>query len=238
MNELLSRSSCPKGVNPKPVLVLCAAIVTLLSVVAAVDASASTAPVSRASVVVRTPAIQSAHVSPESEKVRRFWVHDKHFYRSRWYAGKHRKMIAFGCTRAPYYPHSPDCPGRQGFHHGLDMAMKCGTRLFAGLRGTVVRPNSRGALGSAYGPYAFRLRNHRLDLDFVIGHVKRVYVEPGDHVAKGELIARASDQGAPDGCHLHFEARPKGESYDAAIKPNRYLHLRRAGRSGGADHSA
>jgi murein DD-endopeptidase MepM/ murein hydrolase activator NlpD len=160
-------------------------------------------------------------------KTRRFWVKDKHSYRSNWYAGQHRKMIAFGCTKAPYYDPSPLCPGRQGFHHGLDIAMRCGTGLFAGLRGRVVRPGSPGSLGSAYGAYAFRLRNHRLELDFVIGHVKQVYVEPGDHVSRGDLIARASDQGAPDGCHLHFEARPRGTSYSSAVKPNHYLHLRR-----------
>jgi murein DD-endopeptidase MepM/ murein hydrolase activator NlpD len=161
------------------------------------------------------------------EKVRRFWVKDKHFYFSKWYAGRHRKMINFGCTRAPYYDPSPLCRHRRGFHHGVDIAMKCGTRLFAGLRGTVVRPGAPGSLGSAYGPYAFRLRNHRRQIDVVIGHVKRVYVQPGDHVAKGTLMARASDQGAPDGCHLHFEVRPRGASFDDAVNPMRYLDLRR-----------
>jgi murein DD-endopeptidase MepM/ murein hydrolase activator NlpD len=182
----------------------------------------------------RTGALSIAHITTSNMgdeavtgKTRRFWAKDKHFYRSRWYAAKHRKMIPFGCTKAPYYSPSPRCPDEQGFHHGLDMAMACGTRLLSGLRGTIVRPDSPGALGSAYGPYAFRIRSHRLQLDFVIGHVKQVYVEPGDHVARGDLIARASDQGAPDGCHLHFEARPEGESYDAAVNPTHYLHLRR-----------
>jgi murein DD-endopeptidase MepM/ murein hydrolase activator NlpD len=176
----------------------------------------------------RTPAASSAKpASAHAAKIKRFWVKDKHFYRSRWYAGKHRKMVPFGCTKAPYYDPSPLCPDDEGFHHGLDIAMDCGTKLFAGLRGTIVRPDSPGALGPAYGPYAFRIRNQRLDLDFVIGHVKKVYVEPGDHVRRGDLIARASDQGAPDGCHLHFEARPKGDSYEAAVSPTRYLHLHR-----------
>jgi murein DD-endopeptidase MepM/ murein hydrolase activator NlpD len=177
----------------------------------------------------RTAALSPSSTSSdlEAEKVRRFWAKDKHFYRSRWYAAKHRKMIPFGCTEAPYYSPSPRCTDEQGFHHGLDIAMACGTRLFSGLRGTIVQPQSSGSLGSAYGPYAFRIRSHRLALDFVIGHVRRVYVEPGDDVARGDLIARASDQGAPDGCHLHFEARPRGESYDAAINPTDYLHLRR-----------
>jgi murein DD-endopeptidase MepM/ murein hydrolase activator NlpD len=166
-------------------------------------------------------------VSSGAGKVRRFWVKDKHFYFSKWYAGRHRKMINFGCTKAPWYDPSPLCPRRQGFHHGVDIAMRCETRLFAGLRGTVVRAGAPGSLGSAYGPYAFRLRNHRLHLDFVIGHVRHVYVKPGEHVAKGTLMARASDQGAPDGCHLHFEVRPQGASFEGAINPMRYLDLRR-----------
>jgi murein DD-endopeptidase MepM/ murein hydrolase activator NlpD len=169
----------------------------------------------------------AAPTAPGDGKGRRFWVRDKHFYFSKWYAGKHRKMINFGCTKAPYYDPDPRCPNREGFHHGLDIAMRCETRLFAGLRGTIVRPDAPGSLGSAYGPYAFRLRNHRLHLDFVIGHVLHVYVHPGDHVAKGTLMARASDQGAPDGCHLHFEVRPQGTSFDSAINPKRYIDLRR-----------
>jgi murein DD-endopeptidase MepM/ murein hydrolase activator NlpD len=97
--------------------------------------------------------------------------------------------------------------------------MPCGTRLYAGFRGTVVRPTSPGSLGSAYGAHAFRLRNTRMQKDFVIGHVRTVYVQPGDQVARGTLIALASDAGAPDGCHLHFEVRPAAQGYDAAIAP-------------------
>lgn len=163
----------------------------------------------------------------EGQPVRRFWVADKNFYFSRWYAGKHRKMINFGCTRAPYYAPSPLCTNERGFHHGLDVAMPCGTRLFAGFAGKVVRPRSPGALGSAYGDFAFRLRNHRIDRDVVFGHVRRVYVRPGDRVPRGALVARASDEGAPDGCHLHFEVRPKAGSYDQAVNPHSLIDLRR-----------
>jgi murein DD-endopeptidase MepM/ murein hydrolase activator NlpD len=197
----------------------------LAAAVVAVDPADADAPSTPEAVHQRLQPLMAAQSA--QQRVRRFWVRDKHFYFSKWFAGKHRKMINFGCTKAPYYDPSPLCPHQEGFHHGIDVAMKCETRLFAGLRGTVVRPDAPGSLGSAYGPYAFRLRNHRLHLDFVIGHVLHVYVKPGDHVAKGTLIARASDQGAPDGCHLHFEARPQGTSFDSAVSPRRYLDLRR-----------
>ena len=161
------------------------------------------------------------------QQPQRFWVADKTRYRSPWYAGAHRRMIPWGCTRAPYYPPDPRCKDTRGFHHGIDIAMRCGTKLFAGYRDWVVKPYSSGALGSAYGAKTFRLRNFGVDRDFVIGHVRRVYVEAGQVVRKGERIARAGKLGAPDGCHLHFEVGPTAASYVAAVDPRPYLHLRR-----------
>ena len=160
-----------------------------------------------------------------TDEPRRFWVKDARRYDSPWYAGEHRKMINFGCTRAPYYDPDPRCSNERGFHHGIDLAMPCGTRLFAGLRGRVVDPSSSGALGASYGAKAFRIRNQRHDVDIVIAHVRRVYVAPGDRVRRGQLIARASDAGAPDGCHLHFEVRPRRAGYTAAVRPHDYLAL-------------
>ncbi len=157
---------------------------------------------------------------------RRFWVKDKRRYRSPWYAGAHRRMINFGCTAAPYYSPDPRCTRRRGFHHGVDIAMPCGTRLFSALRGRVVDPSSAGALGSAYGRNAFRIRNRRHRVDIVIGHTRKVFVQPGQRVRRGQLIARASDMGAPDGCHLHFEVRPRRGSVSQAIHPRPRLRLR------------
>ena len=165
--------------------------------------------------------------STNSDGPRRFWVKDTHRYTSPWYDGARRKMIGYGCTRAPYYDPDPRCEDRRGFHHGLDMAMPCGTRLFAGFRGWVADPSSAGALGSAYGRKAFRVRNFDKGVDVVLGHVERVYVDPGDRVRKGQLIARAGKLGAPDGCHLHFEVRPVRGGYTTARRPHPYLMLQR-----------
>lgn len=175
--------------------------------------------------VTERSAVAAAQL-PMRLTARRFWVRDRHFYFSDWYAGRHRKMIAFGGTAAPYYDPDPRCAHQRGFHHGLDIAMPCGTRLYAGFRSHVVAPEAPGSLGSAYGPHAFRLRSARLHVDFVIGHVRKVYVKPGHLVRRGQLMARASDAGAPDGCHLHFEVRPSGGSYQTAIGPRDYIRLR------------
>jgi murein DD-endopeptidase MepM/ murein hydrolase activator NlpD len=157
---------------------------------------------------------------------RRFWVKDKRRYRSQWYAGARRRMINFGCTSAPYYSPDPRCTRNRGFHHGLDMAMPCGTPLFSGLRGRVVDPSSAGSLGTAYGRNAFRIRNHRFRVDIVIGHTRKVFVRPGQRVRRGQRIARASDMGAPDGCHLHFEVRPRRGSVSQAVNPRPRIRLR------------
>ena len=119
-----------------------------------------------------------------------FYTDDTTRYTSPWFAGAHRIMIPYGCTEAPYYSHDPRCPGEQGFHHGIDVAMPCGTRLFAGRRATVV---DNAALGSAYGDNPVLLRNRRLGWDLVIGHTRQVFVEPGDTVRRGDVFARASD---------------------------------------------
>lgn len=185
--------------------------------VAAITSTASGA----ASADATAASAAGAHRGP-----RRFWVKDKRRYRSPWYAGAHRRMINFGCTAAPYYSPDPRCRRNRGFHHGLDIAMPCGTRLFSALRGRVVHPHSAGSLGSAYGRNAFRIRNHRFRVDIVVGHTRKVYVRPGQRVRRGQPIARASDMGAPDGCHLHFEVRPRRGSVSQAVNPRPRLKLR------------
>jgi len=176
--------------------------------------------VAAALIGLAAPAAQARELARDPDWV--FYSHDKTRYTSPWYARAHRIMIHYGCTRAPYYAHDPRCPGRQGFHHGLDIAMPCGTRLFAGRRAKVV---SNAALGSAYGAHPLLLRNRKLGWDVVIGHTRRVFVRPGDKVHRGDLIARANDSGAPDGCHLHFEVRAVEGGLSTARWPRPLLRL-------------
>lgn len=155
-----------------------------------------------------------------------FYSTDKFRYDSPWYDRAHRIMIHFGCTRAPYYSPDSRCRKNRGFHHGLDLAMPCGTKLRAGRRAWVV---SNGSLGSAYGVHPVRLRNFRLGWDVVIGHTEKVFVKPGDRVRRGMVIARANDSAAPDGCHLHFEKRALRGGLESAVNPRRLLRLKATG---------
>ena len=154
-----------------------------------------------------------------------FYTKDKTRYTSPWYAGDHRIMVPFGCTSAPYYDPDPRCSDDHGFHHGIDIAMKCGTKLFARFGGRVV---SHESLGPAYGDNPMLIRNRHRGYDLVIGHTRRVFAHPGDRIHRGQKIALASDNGAPDGCHLHFEKRAVGGGLDTATWPRKLLRLRPA----------
>lgn len=112
----------------------------------------------------------------------------------------------------------------QGFHHGIDVALPCGTPILAGRAGTVLAPSAPGAPGSAYGTHPFRLRVGQVDV--LIAHARQVFVAPGERVRPGDRLALASDSGAPDGCHLHLEVRPAGGSVEDAVDPGPWLALR------------
>ncbi len=151
-----------------------------------------------------------------------FYTKDKTRYESPWFKGAHRVMVPYGCTTAPYYSPDSRCSDQRGFHHGLDIAMRCGTPLYAPYKFKVI---SNDSLGPAYGDNPLLLRNNRLGWDLVIGHTRQVYVREGQVVRRGTMFARASDSGAPDGCHLHFEQRAVGGGLSTATWPRPLLAL-------------
>ncbi|KRA37517.1 hypothetical protein ASD81_02045 [Nocardioides sp. Root614] len=156
-----------------------------------------------------------------------FFSKDKHWYRSPWFAGQHQIMIGFGCNDSPWYAPDARCPGSDGFHHGIDIAMPCGTPLRAGGAGVVLAPDGPGAPGAAYGTEPFRIRVSEASgsYDVLIAHADQVMVKSGEKVRRRQRLAQASDSGAPDGCHLHFEVRPAGRGVDAAVDPSPWLQL-------------
>ncbi len=159
----------------------------------------------------------------------RFFTTDRTRYASAWFAGAHRVMIGFGCTTAPYYAHDSRCPGQQGFHHGIDVVMPCGTPLTSAVDGVVAPASGPGKPDAAYGAYAFRIRVASAGVDILIGHVRTVDVRPGQAVARGQRIALSGDEGAPDGCHLHFEVRSAAGGLATARDPLPLLGLHPVG---------
>lgn len=136
---------------------------------------------------------------------------------SPWFPGVRYIGINYGCNATSYYPPSARCRHGQGFHHGVDLSMPAGTPVYSDVSGVAVL----GGLGNAYGRHGLRIRAGRVDL--VLGHLRRLVVHSGQRVHRGQLVAYSGASGAPDGAHLHFEVRPAGGSYEAAINPMRWL---------------
>lgn len=135
-------------------------------------------------------------------------------------------MIGYGCTQAPFYVPDARCDG-EGFHHGVDVALPCGTPLLSGVRGRVVTPTA-GAVGPAYGsrPLLLRTTLDGMAADVLVGHARRLLVRVGEDVAPGDPIAVTGDSAAPDGCHLHLEVREQGGDVTTARDPAPVLRLR------------
>lgn len=179
---------------------------------------AAAAPVARATSATVTTCASGPLLTPSGG--RRWWSQDHHCYLSPWFSGAHRIMLGFGCTPAPYYAHDPRCPGREGFHHGIDIDMPMRTPVYAAVAGMVV---STSEDGPAYGAQPVKIRSHGYDV--LLGHLSRRLVHVGQHVRSGQLVGLSGHSGAPDGPHLHFEVRPAGASYRSAVDPWRWLQL-------------
>jgi murein DD-endopeptidase MepM/ murein hydrolase activator NlpD len=160
----------------------------------------------------------------------RFFEADRTRYASPWFPGRHRVMIGYGCTEAPYYVPDARCAGG-GFHHGIDVAIPCGTPLHSAVEGRVVTP-APGTVGPAYGerPLLLRADVGGRPADILLGHARRLLVQPGDRVSPGDRVALNGASAGPDGCHLHLEVRAPGGDVTTARDPGPVLRLRRPGR--------
>lgn len=100
--------------------------------------------------------------------------------------------------------------GTTRFHAGIDLAHGCGNPVYAAREGTV---SYAGWLGT--GGNFIRL-NHGDGITTGYMHLQSgsMYVNFGERVQTGQLIARVGSTGASTGCHLHFETRRDWDPLD------------------------
>jgi len=100
--------------------------------------------------------------------------------------------------------------GTTRFHAGIDLAHGCGNPVYAAREGTV---SYAGWLGT--GGNFIRL-NHDDGVTTGYMHLQSgsMYVNFGERVQTGQLIARVGTTGASTGCHLHFETRRDWDPLD------------------------
>lgn len=107
-------------------------------------------------------------------------------------------------------------------HPGLDVAVPSGSYVRA------VRPGGVLEVGrdSLYG--RFLTLRHDGGYRSLYGHTSRVFVRPGDTVARGQVIALSGNSGRSTAPHLHVEVTRDGR----AVDPLRFLRAAGAGSDG------
>jgi murein DD-endopeptidase MepM/ murein hydrolase activator NlpD len=107
-------------------------------------------------------------------------------------------MHGFGMRYHPVY-------GVRMMHEGIDIANDVGAPVYATGDGIV---ESAGRTEAGYGIMV--VVNHGYGYTTLYGHLSKVLVQGGQHVKRGQLIARSGRTGVVTGPHLHYEVRRNG----------------------------
>ena len=89
-------------------------------------------------------------------------------------------------------------------HYGVDIAAAFGTDVLAADAGQIVIAD----YDPAYGYYI--LLSHGHGRSSLYAHLSKIYVNVGDEVLQGTIIAQSGSTGAASSPHLHFELREGG----------------------------
>jgi len=100
--------------------------------------------------------------------------------------------------------------GKKTFHHGVDIAGKKDSGVFAVASGIVTEAGKKGGYG-----YLVEIRH--VDGYFTrYGHNSEIFVEVGDLVSKGDRIGSMGSTGRSTGPHVHFEVAHNNKSVNPA----------------------
>lgn len=132
---------------------------------------------------------------------------------------KQESLFAFPLGKQEYYISSEFGKRGSGFHHGIDLACKEGSNIYAADSGVVVYAASEED-GSAYGNRM--LIRHKNGIETLYAHLSAFAVKKGDKVSQGEFIGLSGNTGNSTGPHLHFEYRFNGK----AVNPKEIIGLK------------
>lgn len=96
--------------------------------------------------------------------------------------------------------------GVRDFHTGIDIGAGTGSNIVAAESGTVIL--AAYGWNGGYGNYI--IINHGNGLTTRYAHASALYVQAGQTVTKGQVIAAVGTTGNSTGPHLHFEVRING----------------------------
>ncbi|CAM3155314.1 Murein DD-endopeptidase MepM/ murein hydrolase activator NlpD [Sphingomonas antarctica] len=124
-----------------------------------------------------------------------------------------QRPVDITTTSSGYGVRSDPFRGTAAFHAGVDMPGPMGTAIYATADGIV----GRAGWASGYGNLVEL--QHGQGISTRYGHLSAILVQPGQRVARGQLIARMGSTGRSTGCHLHYEVRLEGH----AVNPVPFL---------------
>ncbi|MDJ1176577.1 murein hydrolase activator EnvC family protein [Roseofilum capinflatum] len=103
--------------------------------------------------------------------------------------------------------------GYQRFHAGMDFAADYGSPIYAAQNGVVLFAGWYGGYGNTV------ILDHGNGVTTLYAHASQVYVQEGQNVTQGDVVASTGSTGLSTGPHLHFEVRENGTPVD----PMHYL---------------
>jgi len=96
-------------------------------------------------------------------------------------------------------------------HEGIDLGAPYGTPIRAAEAGRVIHSGRFGAYGKVV------ILKHAGAYRSVYAHARRLFVEKGDFVERGQKIAEVGATGRATGPHLHFEIRRGETAHDPLV---------------------
>ncbi len=115
-----------------------------------------------------------------------------------------RRTSSFGTRIDPFNK-------RLEFHSGLDLACPVGSNVYASRKGKVTFTGYMGGYG------LLLILKHEHGYSTYYGHLKKILLQEGAIVGRGEMIAISGETGRCTGPHLHFEVRKETRPINPGI---------------------
>ena len=117
------------------------------------------------------------------------------------------KPVKIAAFTSGYGTRADPFNGSVARHMGIDLAGPMGTPIYATADGNV------SAAGFNSGGYGNLIKlDHGRGIETRYGHLSAILVSAGQHVTRGQLIARMGSTGRSTGSHLHYEVRIEGKA--------------------------
>lgn len=133
--------------------------------------------------------------------------------RPSWFPTGSFRWPASGRLTSGFGPRNTGIRGATTYHQGIDIACPYGTPIYAADGGTVEYTGYKGAMGYVV------IINHGNGYKTYYEHCSSFTCSAGQHVYKGQQIARAGASGVASGSHCHFGIQKNG----VYVNPLNYL---------------